>query len=67
MDDEVLKYQQELKDSLPEYAFAYEDGEKYIRTEHMVIIERKVAEFERDLYKKRYNAVITAQLARNTQ
>lgn len=37
-------YQKELIDALPSYAFAYEDGDKYVRREYMIQIEKQVAD-----------------------
>lgn len=39
----VRKKEDSLKSRLPDYAFAYEDGDKYIRSSYMIGIEKEVA------------------------
>ena len=41
----VVPYQKTLEEKLPPYTFAYEEGDRYIKTEYMVSIENQVSKY----------------------
>jgi hypothetical protein len=49
INQQVREYEEKLKARLPDYAFAYEDGDRYIRTDYMVQIERQVRDYRESL------------------
>lgn len=40
------EYENRLKSNLPSYAFAYEEGDRYVRTSFMVEIERQMKDYK---------------------